>query len=112
MKSPKFRRFLHTDRVVYVACVLWMIGHSQRSIARALGLRPKQVSGIIENAGFLGRASMSDGERAKQLADLEQIRFGEDGTPLDGGALNRIPFKIRALDARQVRGPLRRKVQR
>lgn len=107
-----FRRNQHADRTVYIVYVLWVIGHSQRTIASALRLRTKQVAGIIHNSPYRDRAGMTDAVRQQHLADLLEIRFGEDGKSLDGGALDRIPLKLRALGARQARGPLRRKVGR
>lgn len=108
-----YRRFRHDDRTIYVVYVLWIIGYSQRAIAVALRLRSKQVAGIIHNSGvYRDRAAMTDSERAQRLSDLRAIRFDENGTPLDGGALDKIPFALRPLTGRQAQGPLRRKVRR
>lgn len=96
----------------YVVWVLWLIGYSQRAIAAAVGLRTKQVAGIIYNSGeYRDRASMTEEERASKLDELAAIRI-EDGVKLDGGALDRVPFAIRPLGVRQARGPLARKMRR
>ncbi|QPC87100.1 hypothetical protein GA830_10375 [Mesorhizobium sp. NBSH29] len=106
-----FRRQVHADRTIYIVYVLWMIGHSHRTIAAALGMRSKQVAGIIHNSKvYRGRAAMTDDERRQHLEDLRVIRAGDDGQTIDNGALDRIPFKVRPLKARQGRGPLKRKV--
>lgn len=105
--APKRR---HDDAQKYVIYVLWLIGHSERTIARTLGLRTKQVAGIISRSEYTGRSSMSDQEREILLGELREIRF-EDGVPLDGGKLDKIPWEIRTLGESQLRGPLRRKIR-
>lgn len=93
--------------------VLWLVGFSQRAIAASMRLRTKQVSGILENSpGYACRADMSDARRTELLAELIAIRVGEDGTKIDGGMLDRVSLKLRPLDGRQSRGPLRRKLTR
>lgn len=108
----RFRRQGHSERTIYIVYVLWMIGHSQRTIAISMGLRTKQVSGIVYNSPYNDRASMSSDAVRSALADLKAIRFGADKVPIDGGALNKIAFEPKPLTARQQRGPLRRKMQR
>jgi hypothetical protein len=103
----KLTRKQHGDRVKYVAYVLWLIGYPERTIALALSLRTKQVSGIIGRGGYGGRAFMTDQERAEKLKELEDIRM-EDGEPLDDGMLDRVTFKIIPLGSAGKPGPLRR----
>jgi len=83
----------HGDRERYVACVLWLIGHSFTTIGKVLALSRSQVGGIINRSGYAGRSEMSCARRAALLKELEEIRF-EDGRPLDGGLLDRVPFVI------------------
>ena len=111
MRGIVFRQTRHPERTRYIVYVLWLVGFSQRAIATATGLRTKQVSGIIEGSIYKDRAAMDDAFRQRCLSDLKAIRFDEQGKALDGGALDRIGFRIRPLDARQSRGPLRRKVR-
>ena len=86
MSRPRYyRQTRHEDRIRYIVYVLWMIGHSQRAIAAALGLRTKQVAGLIHRSDYQNRAAMSDAEIASKLQDLEAIRFDDQGIPLDGG---------------------------
>lgn len=111
--SALFRRQRHSDRVTYIIFVLWLIGHPERAIAAAAGLRRKQVAGVIQNSEYRNRAGMSNAERQAKLDELAAIRVDEaSGALLDAGALNRIPFKILPLSSRQARGPLRRRLQR
>jgi hypothetical protein len=107
-----FARRRHPESLVYVVLVLWLIGHAERAIAAAAGLRRKQVSGIVHNSEYRNRAGMTDVERAERLGELRAIRFGDDGRPLDGGALDRFDWSVRPLGARQARGPLRRRLTR
>lgn len=102
--APVFRRRKHDDRVLFVVSVLWLVGYSQRMIATSTGLRPKQVAGIIRAAGYENRAGMTDEERQAELHDLEAVR-------IDGGALDKVGFTIRPLEARQSSGVLRRKLR-
>jgi hypothetical protein len=112
-RQASFHRRPHTDSQRYVIYVLWLIGFSQRAIGTAVGLRTKQVAGILENAAdYRDRAGMGDTRRAELLAELVAIRVGEDGSKLDRGILDRVPFTIRPLNARQHAGPLRRKLGR
>lgn len=100
----------HDDAQRYVIYVLWLIGYSERSIARALALRPKQVGGIIARSEYSGRTSMADQERRKLLQELKAIRH-EDGVPLDGGKLDKVSWELLPLGKAQLRGPLRRKMR-
>lgn len=93
--------------------VLWLIGFSQRAIAASIGLRTKQVAGIVSGSKeYCDRAAMSDEQRAAFLAELLAIRVGDDGAKLDRGMLDRVPLRLRPLGGRQCRGPLRRKLAR
>lgn len=98
------RRQRHSDVVIYIVSVLWLIGFSQRTIAGIINLRPKQVAGIIELSGYVGRADMTDAARQSELTSLEAVR-------IDGGRLDGIAFKVRPLGGRQSRGPIRRKMR-
>ncbi|MBN9235143.1 MULTISPECIES: hypothetical protein [Phyllobacteriaceae] len=109
--KPIFRRRRHDDAVRYVTYVMWLVGYSQRSIAFALGMRTKQVAGIIENSEYRARSSMSDEDRTAKLSELEAIRLDDAGAKLDGGILDRIGFTARPLDRRQSRASLKRKVR-
>ncbi|MBR2689211.1 MAG: hypothetical protein IKE42_15265 [Aquamicrobium sp.] len=109
--NPTFRRRRHDDAVRYIVYVMWLVGYSQRSIAFALSMRTKQVAGIIQNSEYRDRASMSDGDRAIKLGELQVIRLDDAGDKLDDGILDRIGFTIRSLSARQSRAGTKRKVR-
>lgn len=94
----------HTDRDVYVAWVLWVIGMSERSIATVLMKRPKQIAGLVNRSPYANRSAMTDGERESELKGLLAIRIGENGKPIDGGLLDRIPLKIIPLRGKQKKG--------
>lgn len=83
----------HDDRTQYVACVLWLIGHSYSTIGKVLNLRRSQVGGIIGRSEYSGRSSMAIADRKAKLGELKAVRFS-DGKPLDGGLLDRVPFEI------------------
>jgi len=83
----------HADRERYVACVLWLIGYSYATIGTVLALKRSQVGGIINRSEYAGRSAMSRARRAALLKELEEIRY-EDGKPLDGGLLDRVPFRL------------------
>lgn len=102
-------RTRHGDRVKYAACVLWLIGHSERAIAAVLGLRTKQVAGIIGRSEYAGRAFMPEEIRTEKLKELQDIRF-EDGKALDGGLLDNVEFAILPGSSRLRPGPLRRRM--
>lgn len=103
----KIIRQRHGDRTQYIACVLWLIGHTERTIAQVLSLRTKQVAGIIGRSGYAGRASMADSERAEKLKELETLRY-DDGKAVDEGLLDGVKFTIVPLGTSRHAGPLRR----
>jgi hypothetical protein len=83
----------HQDPSRYTAYVLWLIGYSYATIGKVLHLKRSQVGGIIDRSEYAGRSSMTIAERNELLQELKEIRM-EDGHPLDGGLLDRIPFKV------------------
>jgi len=102
-------RTRHDDRTKYVVYVLWLIGHSERTIAQVLSLRRKQVAGMIARSEYTGRSFMTEAERAEKLKELEDIRF-DDGVSLDGGLLDRVQFRIQPLCPTVLKGPMRRRM--
>lgn len=99
----------HDEATRYSVFVLWLIGHPESSIALFLGLRRKQVAGVIADSEYAGRASMTDSTRAAKLQELVAIRFLAGPKPLDGGLLDKVPFEIKPLAARQRRAAGRRR---
>ncbi|KQT96985.1 hypothetical protein [Rhizobium sp. Leaf453] len=91
LDQPGRRR--HLDREKYVAYVLWLIGHSYGTIGKVLHLKRSQVGGIIARSEYAGRSQMSRATRAALLRELQEVRY-EDGQPLDGGLLDRVPLEI------------------
>ncbi len=106
----KVEQTRHADPEKYIAYVLWLIGHSERAIALVLGFRRKQISGIIGRSEYKNRAAMTDQERRKLLAELEEVRF-LDGVPIDNGRLDKIRWEIIPLGGSQLRGPMKRKMR-
>jgi hypothetical protein len=100
----------HTDPDRYVIYVLWMVGYSERSIAFVMGMRVKQIAGIIGRSEYKGRSTMTDHERRMRLLELKEIRM-DDGFPLDRGKLNGIDWELLPLGKKQLRGPLQRKMR-
>lgn len=84
----------HSDRTVYVAWALWLIGLSERKIAAVLLKRPKQIAGIVNRSDYANRSGMTDAERQAALDELAAVRHGDDGKAIDGGILDRVPMKI------------------
>lgn len=117
MSGRKFKldipaeRRRHADPDKYVIFVLWLVGYSERSIAIVMGMRVKQIAGIVGKSEYAGRANMTDQERRKLLSELKDIRM-DDGFPLDGGKLNRISWELLPLGKAQLRGPLKRRMQK
>lgn len=93
----------HSDRTVYVAWVLWLIGMSEAKIATVLLKRRKQIAGLIGRSPYANRSGMSDAERQRHLDVLAGARFGEDGAPVDGGLLDPVPMRIIPLRRAQQR---------
>lgn len=102
---PKLEKRLvrHSDRTNYVVWVLWVIGMSEVSIAEVTGKRRKQIAGIVNRSPYPNRSSMTVAERQAALDELLLIRIGDDGKPIDGGVLDRVPHKIIALRGSQVK---------
>ncbi|UDF29345.1 UNVERIFIED_ORG: hypothetical protein LHK14_17805 [Roseateles sp. XES5] len=97
----------HGEHVKYTVCVLWLIGYTERTIAKVVSLRTKQVAGIVGRSEYAGRATMTDAIRTEKLKELVSIRM-EDGVPLDAGLLDRVEFKIIPLGTARAASPLRR----
>lgn len=91
----------HTDRVIYVTWVLWLIGMSESSIAAVLLKRRKQISGIVGKSPYSNRSGMTDKQRQKELDDLLLVRRGDDGKTVDEGLLDPVVMKIIPLRGRQ-----------
>lgn len=94
----------HTERDVYVAWVLWVIGMSEASIGAVVMKRRKQIAGLITRSPYANRSAMSQEQRRAALDELLAIRINEGGKKLDGGLLDRIPLKIIPLRAEQKKG--------
>ncbi len=99
----------HGERSKYVIYVLWLIGHSEATIAKVLSLRRNQVTGIIARSEYAMRSAMSDQERSEKLKELQEVRFDE-GKPLDEGLLDEVTFKILPLTNKALAGPMRRRM--
>ncbi|MCV9960769.1 hypothetical protein OIU34_02555 [Pararhizobium sp. BT-229] len=93
----------------YVTYVLWLIGYSEGTIAKALCLRRKQVAGMISRSEYSRRSAMSDHDRSEKLKELQRVRF-EDGVPLDGGMLDRVHFQVIPAARSALSAPLRRRM--
>ncbi|MCQ8781686.1 hypothetical protein [Mangrovibrevibacter kandeliae] len=95
----KSRPRKHTDRVRYVASVLFLHGLSERLVAEKMTesgvclMTKGKVSGIINQTPFRG---LSDPERQTWLDRLAQKR-------LDDGVLPAAAFRAASRDARGVR---------
>lgn len=94
----------HPSTIKFVAYALWLKGHSMPMIAHWLGIRTKQVAGIVARSAWPNRSSMTDAERQAALDELKQIRLDKSGTSLDGGLLNQFVWKIEPLERVQQRG--------
>lgn len=103
--APRLEKRLvrHSDRTNYVVWVLWVIGVSEAGIADVTGKRKKQIAGIVNRSPFPNRSAMTDQERQAALQELLLVRIGEDGKPIDGGILDRVPHKIIPLRGKQVK---------
>lgn len=94
----------HSDRSVYIIWVLWLVGMSEASIAKVALKRPKQVAGIVTRSPYRNRSGMTDAERREKLTELLAARIGDDGQPIDGGILDRVPLRIIPLRGKQRKG--------
>lgn len=97
------RRVRHGEDVRYVAYVLWLVGFTERSISIALGLRRKQVAGMIDGSEYRNRSAMSVEERQAKLDELKEVRFDDEGNALDRGRLDRCTFVAKPLERAQYR---------
>lgn len=95
---------MHKSGTKFIAYALWLKGHSMPMIAHWLGIRTKQVAGIIARSAWPNRSAMTDEERQQALDELYQIRLDKNGQPLDEGVLNRFVWKIEPLERVQQRG--------
>ena len=96
--APKAK---HTDRAVYIVWALWLIGMSEASIASVVLKRRKQIAGIVTRSPYANRSAMSKEGRQAALDELLAVRMGEDGKPIDGGILDRVPHSVIDLQGRQ-----------
>lgn len=87
------RKQTHSPATRYVIEVLWLCGYSPRQIGAVVDLRSKQVQGIIAASQHPKRKDMSIEARQVALDDLAARRMTESG-PLDGGLLERVPFRV------------------
>lgn len=87
----------HSETRTYICYVLWIKGHTETAIAKWLGLRRKQVAGIINRAPFKRRALMTDAERQQELDKLKAIQTRDDGSLRCGGRLNVFDWQIEPL---------------
>ena len=94
---------VHTDRAVYIAWMLWLVGMSESAIGAVVMKRRKQIAGIINRSPYANRSAMTDEERLSAIRDLLSIRVGEDGSTIDGGILDRIPMRLIPLRPNQKR---------
>lgn len=93
----------YTEAQRYVCWVLWVTGFSIPMIAKVLGLRNKQVAGLVTRSPYPNRSALTEEERQKSLDELLAVRIGDDGRPIDGGLLENPPRKIIPLQDRQVK---------
>jgi hypothetical protein len=101
VRKEEKRLTRHADGTVYTIWVLWLIGMSEPKIAAATLKRSKQIAGIVGRSPYKNRSAMSDLDRQKHLNELAAIRIGDDGKPIDGGILDRVPMKIISLRGKQ-----------
>lgn len=92
----------YTTGEEFTIMVLWVMGYSVAVIAKVMRLRLKQVAGKIKRFDFV-RADMTDMDRQALLRELEEVRY-EDGSPLDGGLLDRFAWGILPIKGKQKKG--------
>ena len=106
LRPPRRR---HSDAAKYIAVVFWTAGYSASTIANMMGLRRTQALALIQKSGVIDRATANDDDRRRLLQELKEIRF-EDGTAMDGGALNRFDWQIIPITDGRKRRPARKAV--
>ena len=74
---------------------------SEPKIGTVLLKRGKQISGIVSRSPYANRSAMTDAERQSALDELALVRIGDDGRPIDGGILDKVPMKIIPLQGKQ-----------
>jgi hypothetical protein len=94
---------VHGEKEKYQVYVLWLKGHSIKTISHWTKLREKQIAGIVDRAPFKARSEMTWDERQAALNDMQRIRLSSDGSSLDGGMFDRIQWLILPLLTGQVR---------
>jgi len=97
------RKRQHSERKLYLVYVLWLKGHTERSIGMWCHLRSKQVSGIVARSEYADRSGMADTDRQARLDELKAIRMNESNRPTDGGALDKFVWEIQPLARDQRR---------
>ncbi len=96
------RRSSHPDDVIFTTYVLWLKGHTAVFIGAYVGLRRKQVDGLVARSPFSDRANMDDEMRQSHLDHLRQIhRDEETGELRCGGRLRAIDWDILTLASDQ-----------
>jgi hypothetical protein len=91
----------HPDHIIYACWVLWLIGFTEIEISGRLGLRKKQVSGLINQSPYSGRAMMTDEQRQAHYVTLKSKRYRQDGEPRDRGMIAFFPETVRPLRGKQ-----------
>lgn len=74
---------------------------AEASIAAVVMKRRKQIAGIVGRSPYANRSAMTKEQRQAALDELIAVRFGDDGKPVDGGILDRIPIKVIDLRGKQ-----------
>lgn len=100
-RKEERRATRHSDSSVYIVWVLWVIGLSEAAIGSVVGKRRKQIAGIVSRSPYANRSAMTPDDRQKALNELLQVRHGDDGQPIDGGVLDRVPHQVIDLRGRQ-----------
>lgn len=76
---------------------------SESSIATVVLKRRKQISGIVSRSQYSNRSAMTLEQRQAALDQLFTVRYDEDGQPIDGGILDRVPREVMALRPKQTK---------
>ncbi len=61
------KREKHNSGIRYIILVMWIAGHSQAAISNLIGMRRKQVAGIIDGYDCARRSTMTNTERRSTL---------------------------------------------